>query len=115
MRAIFALFLGLVLAATSVSAAVMHSEMQGAYDMTICADASDSGQTTIRLDATGKPITQHHRCPDCIASLATALLPKAVALLAPARIPQGHYVTAASISPSRPSPQATARGPPPFA
>ncbi|GLS85550.1 hypothetical protein GCM10010873_05230 [Cypionkella aquatica] len=62
-RMLLSLLLTLTLAATSVRAAVMHSEMQGAYQMVICAD-STLAQTTLTFDATGKPITAHH-CPDC--------------------------------------------------
>ena len=72
-RHLLSLLLALTLATTSVHAAVMHAEMQGAVQMEICADTS-AGLTTITLDATGKPIPTAHRCPDCTAAIA-ALLP----------------------------------------
>ena len=71
-RHLFALLLALTLATTSVSAAVMHAEMQGAVQMEICADSG--GVAIITLDSTGKPIPTAHRCPDCTAAIA-ALLP----------------------------------------
>ncbi len=81
-RSLFALLLALTLAANSVSAAVMQSEMQGAQQMLICSDsAAGSSLTTITLDATGKPITSAHHCPDCTA--ATAALPPSLTQLAP--------------------------------
>ena len=79
-RSLFALLLALTLAATSVSAAVMHSEMQGAQQMVICSDSTaGSGLTTITLDATGKPIDRAHHCPECTAAIA-ALLPSSIQL-----------------------------------
>ena len=114
-RHLCTLLLALTLAATSVSAAVMHSEMQGAQQMVICADsASGSGHATITLDATGKPIAHPHRCPDCTTATA-ALLPGQIML--PAR-------TSASTPPdpqpqpriaSTNPPQQSARDPPAFA
>ncbi len=74
-RNLLSLLLALTLAATSVSAAVTHAEMQGAQQMLICSDSdANSGLITITLDATGKPIASAHHCPDCTAAL-TALLP----------------------------------------
>ena len=73
-RHLLSLLLALTLATTSVHAAVMHAEMQGAVQMEICADTSGGGVAIITLDATGKPIPTAHRCPDCTAAIA-ALLP----------------------------------------
>ncbi|MDB5666834.1 hypothetical protein [Cypionkella sp.] len=71
-RHLLSALLALTLATTSVHAAVMHSEMQGAVQMEICADTS-AGLTTVTLDATGKPIPTAHRCPDCTIAPASLL------------------------------------------
>jgi hypothetical protein len=113
MRAFFAL-LALCLTLTSVSSAVMHAEMQGSREMVICADAGGAGVVTIRLDATGKPIPGHHRCPECLASLATALLPADVALTPPLTAATLVHSETQARGTSRPTPQASARGPPLF-
>lgn len=114
-RQLCTLLLALILATTSVSAAVMHAEMQGAQQMVICSDsAAGSGIATVTLDATGKPIAHPHRCPDCTVSV-TALLPTLFALASrsgvsapPDLLPQP---IVASISP----PPQSARDPPAFA
>jgi hypothetical protein len=67
MRLLIRLLLSLVLATTSVTSAVMHSEMQGGTEMVICAD-SVSGSETITLDALGNPIPRMHPCPDCLSA-----------------------------------------------
>ncbi|MDZ4393931.1 hypothetical protein [Cypionkella sp.] len=64
LRHLFLLLLTLTLATTSVRAAVMHGEMQGAYQMVICADTS-AGLTTLTFDVSGKPIDAAHPCPEC--------------------------------------------------
>ncbi|MGV8951313.1 MAG: hypothetical protein ACOH2M_09445 [Cypionkella sp.] len=115
MRLILALLFSLMLAATSVSSAVMHSEMQGATEMTICGDAGGAGVSTVLFDATGKPMAQHHRCPDCLAALATALLPEQTILIAPHTSAHSIHPATQTIGTGRPSPAAIARGPPPFA
>jgi hypothetical protein len=115
MRLLLALFLCLSLAATSVSSAVMHAEMQGATEMTICADAGGEGVTTLMFDATGKPISQHHNCPECLAALASALLPAEAVVIAPQTSANLLHPAAAAAGTGRPSPHATARGPPCFA
>lgn len=63
-RLLTALFLGLTLAVTSVSAAVARSEMAGAVQMVICAGGTEG---MVTLDPSGKPVTGHH-CPDCTAA-----------------------------------------------
>lgn len=112
MRILLALLLTLTLAATSVSAAVMRSEMQGATEMTICSDIGETGVTTIRLDATGKPIPAHHSCPDCTAAHATALILPPAALLAPDTAARRLLPATLATGTGRPSPAAIARGPP---
>ena len=114
MRLMLALFLCLSLAATSVSSAVMHAEMQGATEMTICADAGGAGVATVLFDATGKPIPHHHKCPDCLAALASALLPAQAEVIAPQTKANLLHPTAQPAGTGRPSPQAMARGPPDF-
>ena len=105
----------LILVATSVSAAVMQSEMQGAQQMLICSDsAAGSGLSIITLDATGKPIASAHHCPDCA--------PATPALLPGQTMPAHHSVVTAAPPPqpmparasTSPPPQ-SARDPPPFA
>ena len=114
-RHLFALLLALTLAASSVSAAVMQSEMQGAQQMVICSDSpAGSGLTTITLDATGKPIDRAHHCPDCTAAIA-ALIPDGVQFG-----PQNTATTPANplLTPGRAStttPAQSARDPPTFA
>ena len=114
MRILIALLLTLTLAATSVSAAVMHSEMQGATEMTICSDIDEGGLTTIRFDATGKPIPLHHHCPDCIAGLASALIPTPTSILAPHTQARSLFPTLQTAGTGRPTPAGIARGPPLF-
>ena len=105
----------LILVATSVSAAVMQSEMQGAQQMLICSDsAASSGLSIITLDATGKPITSAHHCLDCT--------PAPPAMLPGQTLPAHHsVVTAAPPPPPMPArastspPRQSARDPPPFA
>lgn len=112
-RSLLSLLLALTLATTSVQAAVMHAEMQGATQMEICADTS-GGVMTITLDATGKPIPSAHRCPDCTAAIAALLaaLPQIAAAPAHGRILLP-ALAAAVLTASAP-PQ-SARDPPPFA
>lgn len=114
-RSLLSLLLALTLAASSVSAAVTHSRMQGAQQMVICSDSDTaSGLITITLDASGKPITSHHHCPDCTAAF-TALLPGLIEL-APrsATLAPQHPLDAADRA-SRISPPQSARDPPAFA
>lgn len=66
MRALIALFLGLVLAVSSVTAAVARAEMAGAVEMVVCAG---EGTGTVTLDPSGQPVMAHH-CPDCTAAQA---------------------------------------------
>lgn len=115
MRLLLVLFLCLSLAATSVSSAVMHAEMQGASEMTICADAGGAGVITLMIDATGKPVPQHHNCPDCLAALASALLPAQACVVAPQTGATRLHPARQASGTGRPSPNATARGPPAFA
>jgi hypothetical protein len=114
MRLLLALILSLSLAATSVSSAVMHAEMQGATEMTICADAGGEGVVTLMFDATGKPIQHHHTCPECIAALASALLPAQALVIAPQSNAILLHPATQTAGTGRPSPNATARGPPLF-
>lgn len=114
MRVMLGLFLSLILAATSVSSAVMHCEMQGATEITICADLADAGVTTLQLDATGKPLTAHHNCPECLAALSSVLLPAQITVLAPQTSQRSHYPATTVAGTGRPAPAAIARGPPRF-
>ncbi|MES2435305.1 MAG: hypothetical protein V4586_15970 [Pseudomonadota bacterium] len=112
-RNLLSLLLALTLATTSVHAAVMHSEMQGAVQMEICADTS-AGLTTITLDATGKPIAAAHRCPDCTAAI-TALLPPPPHIAA---APSQSRSTRPDLTPTTRTttpPNQSARDPPAFA
>lgn len=114
-RSLLSLLLALTLAASSVSAAVTHSRMQGAQQMVICADSDTaSGLTTITLDASGKPILGGHHCPDCTAAF-TALLPGLIELAphSAASAPSAplHAADRASTS----TPPRAARDPPAFA
>lgn len=107
---LLSLLLALTLATTSVSAAVMHSEMQGSSQIDICADShAGSGLTTITLDATGKQIT-HHNCPDC--ALAMALLPDPARSTPPQTSRIILHPTPAAHITSRASPTQSARDPP---
>jgi hypothetical protein len=113
-RHLLCLLLAFTVAATSVSAAVMHSEMQGASQIEICADSHDgSGLTSITLDATGKQIT-HHSCPDCTAAFAALL-----ANLTQSRPLQSYrasiFAQMATDATSRSAPTQSARDPPTFA
>ena len=114
MRVMLGLFLSLMLVATSVSSAVMHSEMQGATEITICADLAGAGVTTLQLDATGKPLTAHHNCPECLAALSSVLLPAQITVLAPQTSQRSHYPATMVAGTGRPAPAAIARGPPRF-
>lgn len=114
MRVILSLLLSLILATTSVSAAVMHAEMQGSTEMVICSDIGAGGVTTLRIDATGKPIEHDHNCPDCIAALASALLPDSLDWPLPQSAAKPQFHLTASAGHGRPTPAAIARGPPAF-
>lgn len=104
-RSLFALLLALTLAANSVSAAVMQSEMQGAQQMLICSDSdANAGLTLITLDATGKPIASAHHCPDC--TVATAALLPGLTQLAP-------HTTATTPPHPLPAPDRASTTPPP--
>ncbi|KAF0174120.1 MAG: hypothetical protein FD162_1355 [Rhodobacteraceae bacterium] len=116
MTRLFASLLVLILAATSVTASVMHSEMQGAVQMVICSDTPDgSGLTSITLDASGSPSGPHHACPECTAALGAALLPAPTDQPAPptraTRLPRSASLAAAG----QPMPANSARDPPVFA
>ena len=112
-RHLLSLALALTLATTSVHAAVMRSEMQGAIQMEICADTS-AGLNTITLDATGNQIPTAHRCPDCTAATLALLAPPAqiAAPLGPFRTDRPALTpTTLTITP----PNQSARDPPAFA
>ena len=112
-RHLLSLLLALTLATTSVQAAVMHAEMQGATQMEICADTS-AGLSTITLDATGKPIPSAHRCPDCTAAIA-ALLPSPPQIVAaPTHSRSARPALTATTRTATP-PKQSARDPPSFA
>lgn len=114
-RSLFALLLSLVLAATSVSAAVTHGKMQGAQQMVICSDIdTSSGLKTITLDATGKPIPNAHHCPDCTAGFA-ALLPRLIDLATRHAAQMPLHVRQVPDRVSRATPPQSARDPPTFA
>ena len=114
-RQFCALLLALTLAATSVSAAVMQSEMQGAQQMLICSDSdASSGLSLITLDATGRPITGAHHCADCTAA-SPVLLPGLIEVA-----PHSAAITPARPRPSldrasQAAPPQSARDPPAFA
>lgn len=114
-RHLCTLLLALTLAATSVSAAVMHAEMQGAQQMVICSDSDmGSGIATVTLDATGKPIAHPHRCPDC-STVTAALLPGQIALAARSADATAPYPRSSQpVAGTSPPPQ-SARDPPAFA
>ncbi len=114
MRVLLSALLCLVFAVTSVATAVMRSEMQGSSEMTICADAGGAGLTTLTFDATGNPIPHPHNCPDCLASLATATLPDQAVPIRPLAVTKWVFVIPQAAGTGRPSPAATARGPPSF-
>lgn len=114
MRAILPLLICLILATTSVSSAVMHSEMQGSIEMVICADIDDSGPVTLRLDATGKPIDHHHTCPECLAALASAMIPAGLDWHLPRSAAQTRFQLTVLVGHGRLAPAAIARGPPAF-
>lgn len=112
-RQMLTLLLALTLATTSVSAAVMHSEMQGASQIEICSDSQDgSGLITVTLDAAGKQIT-HHNCPDCTAAF--ALLPDTARSIPPQSSGALLHPTLATHTTSRAAPTESARDPPVFA
>lgn len=116
MTRIFASLLALILAATSVTAAVMHSEMQGAVQMVVCSDTSDgSGLTSISLDASGNPTGPQHTCPECLAALGAALLPAPLPQPAPPTRATRLNFSAQPAAASQPLPANTARDPPAFA
>lgn len=113
MTRLFASLFALILAATSVTAAVMHSEMQGTVQIVICSDTPDgSGLASISLDASGNPTGPQHTCPECLAALGAGLLPVPTDQPAPpehaARLP----VPAASAATGQPLPANRARDPP---
>lgn len=116
MTRFFASLLALILAATSVTAAVMHSEMQGAVQMVICSDTADgSGLTSISLDASGNPTGPQHTCPECLAALAAALLPAPPQQPVPPTRATRLHLAALPAAASQPLPANTARDPPVFA
>ncbi|OYU40827.1 MAG: hypothetical protein CFE33_01700 [Pseudorhodobacter sp. PARRP1] len=114
-RYLCSLVFALTLAATSVSTAVMHAEMQGAEQMVICSDsASGSGVATVTLDATGKPIAHPHRCPDCTTTTA-ALLPEQTALASPSALSTPAFAPPLHPAAGSSPPPQSARDPPAFA
>lgn len=112
MRGVLIFLACLMLATTSVRSAVMLSEMQGAVEIVICADASGTGATSVLLDATGKPIKAHHGCIVCLTG-AVATLPPSLSYPTP---PQTHMRHTALPPPSLQSARILlnpmARGPP---
>lgn len=112
-RLLISLFLSLLLATTSVTSATMHAQMQGAIDLVICSDGAVGAATaTVTLDATGRPITQKHACPDCLAAKGVALLTAFVPPFAPQTGSQRIAVPVILPATGQPAPQAVARGPP---
>ena len=113
MTRLFASLLALILAATSVTAAVMHSEMQGTVQIVICSDTPDgSGLASISLDASGNPTGPQHTCPECLAALGAALLPAPLQQPAPPTRATRLPMSVAPASASQPLPSNTARDPP---
>lgn len=114
-RVLLSCLLALILGVTSVSAAVMRAQMQGAVQMVICSDTDKaSGLTEITLDASGTPIAQPHNCPDCTAALALGLLVSPPILAAPQTRALRLPATPQTPGTGQPAPAATARGPPAF-
>lgn len=114
MRLLIRLVLSLVLATTSVTSAVMHSEMQGASELVICADSA-SGTETVTLDPLGNPLPRMHPCPDCLSAHGLAVWVADAGPWAPQS--QGRSVLAPQQvhSAGLSAPAASARSPPAFA
>lgn len=115
-RVLSSLLFALLLAVSSVPAALMHNQMQGSSQMVICSDTPDaSGLITVTLDATGQPISAPHHCPQCLAALDLALLPSTPTAAAPIGQSQPLNRPVVLLSASAQSPTASARDPPAFA
>jgi|GEM_PF-1333971 len=115
-RVLSSLLFALLLAVSSVPAALMHNQMQGSSQMVVCSDTPDaSGLITVTLDATGQPISAPHHCPQCLAALDLALLPSTPTAAAPIGQSQPLNRPVVLLSASSQSPTASARDPPAFA
>ena len=79
-RALLAISLALLLAATSQTMAVARGQARVAGDVVIC---SGYGITTISVDENGDPVGPAHICPDMVLALMAALGHTPVSLLRP--------------------------------
>jgi hypothetical protein len=110
-RAVLVAVLAIVLALTSVGAAMARGAMAGGSLVEICAEG---GAATLRLDAGGNPVLPGaHQCLECLAALGAAPLP------APGPVPPLRIGVEARFLlpqdgalPGREAPGAVARGPP---
>lgn len=114
MRLLIHILLSLVLATTSVTSAVMHSEMQGGTEVVICADTA-SGSEVLTLDPLGNPIPKMHSCPDCLSAHGMAVWIAASAPSAPQTQGRSPLLPQWTHSAGLVPPAASARSPPRFA
>lgn len=114
MRRLIHLLFALVLAVTSVTSAVMHSEMQGGTDLVICSDSA-SGTVVLTLDPLGNSLPRAHRCPDCLTAHGADLPMTAAVQVAPDSRARLLDRPAAIRSVGLAPPAAMARSPPAFA
>ncbi|APX13616.1 hypothetical protein [Tateyamaria omphalii] len=73
-RALYAIFLSLVLVVTSQSAAMARGSATAVDQIVIC---SGSTVVTVFVDSDGQPTTAPHLCPDCALHLLAAVIPPA--------------------------------------
>ena len=107
-RPLFAVFLALTLMLGSVVGAVARSEMAGARTLDLCG----ANNSSVLLDAMGRPVPLRHNCPHCLAAGVAAVLPSPVRVLAPLTVAAVQRTTLVVTSHAKPALTPSARGPP---
>ncbi len=111
LRPILGLLLALLMAVTSVTMAVARGQSpMSSQEVELCIAGSAQ---TVSVDASGKPITPRHPCPECTLGMTAFTLVEATApLLRPATRTTTLRPAFAPAAASLTAPAARARGPP---
>lgn len=109
MRPFLALFLSLVLLATSGAMAAARGQSMAAAQIVLC---TGTGPLAVAVDANGEPIGPVHICPDCALTLLAAVdVPAASATFAPRGLTM-RFEPVATASAAAPLVETRARAPP---
>ena len=110
MRALFRLFVILMLALTSQGLASARGPSRAVAELVICAGAT---VTTLTVDADGKPVTHHDFCPDMAPQLLAAIAPDGLLAVRSGAVARAFLPARPGLAMGRDAPGAQARDPPP--